>query len=92
MTPEGIGLQSDSSASRVRLTGSAPWALRVLSPERTVVVQGGSRVLDGFNIANQQYFAAELDNEVAVRRIAAALADQIVIQVAAHFQRQALPG
>ena len=89
---EGIGIQQDNSASRVRLVGSAPWALRALTPERTVVTQGGSRVLDGFNIANQQYFAAELDNEVAVRRIAASLADQIVVQLAAYFQRQAAPG
>ncbi len=89
---EGIGIQPDNAASRVRLTGAAPWTLRALSPERPVVVQGNSRVLDGFNIANQQYFAAELDNEAAVRRIASALADQIVVQVAAHFQRQAAPG
>lgn len=89
---EGIGIQRDNSSSRVRLTASGPWVLRALTPERTVVAQGSSRVLDGFNIANQQYFAAQLENEAAVRRVANALADQIVVQMGAYFQRQAVPG
>ena len=91
LTPESVGIQQDNSTTRTRLTGSAEWYLRDLTPERKVVAQGGSRVLDGFNIANQQFFAADLDNEAATRRIASALADQIVVQVAAYFQRQAAP-
>lgn len=91
IVPEGVGIQRDNATTRTRLTGSAQWFLRDLTPERTVVAQGNSRVLDGFNIANQQYFAADLDNEAATRRMASALADQIVVQVAAYFQRQAAP-
>ena len=48
-------------------------------------------MLDGYNIANQQFFAADLDKEAAIRRIAASLADQIVVQVAAYFQGRASP-
>lgn len=89
--PESVGIQQDNSATRSRLIGSGQWLLRDLSPERTVVAQGSSRVLDGFNIANQQFFAADLDQEAAIRRIAGTLADQIVVQVAAYFQGRATP-
>ena len=91
VTPENVGIQRDNSVTRTRLIGSGQWLLRGLSPERTVVAQGSSRVLDGYNVVNQQFFAADLDNEAAVRRIATSLADQIVVQVAAWFQGQAAP-
>lgn len=86
---EAIAIQRDSSSSRVRLIGSAPWALRALSLERTVLTQGTSRILDGYNIINQQFFAADLESETAIRRVASALADQIATQVGAYFLRQA---
>lgn len=88
---DSIGILRDSSVTRARLTGTADWFLRDLTPERNVVAQGTSRVLDGFNIANQQFFAVTLDSETAIRRIASSLADQIVIQVATYFQKQATP-
>ena len=87
--PESVGILQDNSVTRSRLIGTGQWLLRDLTPERAVVAQGSSRVLDGYNIANQQFFAAELDNETAIRRIAETLADQIVVQVAAYFRGQA---
>ncbi len=84
-----IAIQRDSSASRVRLTGSAPWFLRALSLEHPVLAQGSSRILDGYNIINQQYFAADLENETATRRVASALADQITLQVGSFFLHRA---
>lgn len=84
-----VAIQRDSSASRVRLTGSAPWFLRALSLEHPVLAQGSSRILDGYNIINQQYFAADLENETATRRVASALADQITLQVGSFFLRRA---
>ena len=86
---EAIAIQRDSSSSRVRLIGSAPWTLRTLSLERPILTQGSSRVLDGYNILNQQYFAADLESEVAIRRVASALADQIALQVGSYFLRRA---
>ena len=86
---EALAIRPDSSSSRVRLIGSAPWALRELSLERAVLTQGNSRVLDGYNIINQQFFAAELDNETATRRIASSLADQITLQLGSYFLRRA---
>lgn len=86
---DAIAIQRDSSSSRVRLIGSAPWVLRTLSLEHPVLAQGSSRVLDGYNILNQQFFAADLENETATRRVAAALADQIALQVGSYFLHQA---
>ena len=85
ISSDAIAIQRDSSSSRVRLVGSAPWMLRELSLERPVLTQGSSRVLDGYNIINQQYFAADLENETATRRVASALADQIALQVGSFF-------
>lgn len=86
---EALAIQRDSSSSRVRLTGSAPWVLRTLSLDRAVLAQGTSRILDGYNILNQQFFAADLESEVVIRRVASALADQISTQVGAFFLRRA---
>ena len=86
---EAIAIQRDSSSSRVRLIGSAPWVLRTLSLDHAVLAQGTSRTLDGYNILNQQFFAADLESEVVIRRVAASLADQISTQVGAFFLRRA---
>lgn len=86
---DAIAIQRDSSSSRVRLVGSAPWVLKALSLEHTVLVQGTSRILDGYNIINQQYFAADLESETAIRRVASALADQITLQVGSFFLHRA---
>jgi len=86
---DAIAIQRDSSSSRVRLIGSAPWVLRTLSLGRPVLAQGSSRVLDGYNILNQQFFAADLENETATRRVASALADQIAVQIGSYFLQQA---
>ena len=89
VSAEAIAIQRDSSSSRIRLTGSAPWVLRVLSLEHPVLVQGTSRILDGYNILDQEYFAADLESEVVIRRVADALADQITTQVGAFFLERA---
>lgn len=86
---EALAIQRDSSSSRIRLTGSAPWVLRVLSLEHPVLAQGTSRILDGYNILDQQYFAADLESEVVIRRVAEALADQIATQVGSFFLERA---
>lgn len=87
LASEAIAIQADNSTSRMRVDASASWVLRALTPTRPVVAQGSARLLDGYNIINQQFFAAELESDVVQRRLVAALADQIVLQLAAYFQR-----
>lgn len=89
LSGEGIAIQRDTSTTRIRLTGTATWSLRQLNLQHTVLVSGASRIVDGYNILNQQFFAADLESEAAVTRIMESLADKIVTQVAIYFDRQA---
>lgn len=88
---EGIAIQRDNSTSRVRIDGTANYVLRALTPAKTVVAEGATRVLDGYNILNQQFFASELENDVVQRRVISSLADQIVLQLAAKFRQSPQP-
>ena len=86
---EAIAIQRDTSTTRVRLVGTATWSLRELNLQHTVLLSGTSRIVDGYNILNQQFFAADLESEAATTRIMESLADKIVTQVAIYFDRQA---
>jgi LPS-assembly lipoprotein len=85
---EGVAIQRDNSTTRVRLVGVANWTLRDLTPNRAIMTAGIARTVDGYNILNQQFFAADLESDVVQRRIAEALADQIVMQVASWVRKQ----
>lgn len=84
---EGVGIRPDNTTTRIRIIGTANWTLRDLSPQRVVLASGSARSLDGLNILNQQYFAADLETETVQRRLAEALAGQIVQQVATYMSR-----
>ncbi len=86
---EGIGIEPDNAATRVRLIGSAYWTLRARDPDRTQVSTGFARAMDAFNVLDQQYFAADLNTEQVQRRLASSIADQIAAQLAAFFRRRA---
>lgn len=88
---EGLGIAADSSTTRFRYNGSANWTLRRLDTARTVLTSGTSRITDGLNIINSQFFAADVETETVTKRIVEALADQIVTQVAIFLKRQATP-
>ncbi len=85
---EGIGIQGDNSVTRVRLIARGAWTLRAQDPARTALTSGTSRAIDGLNILDQQYFAADLEQETVQRRLADQIADQIVLQLAAYFRKR----
>ena len=87
---DALGIQADSTASRVRLIGTAPWTLTTVGLTPQPLATGQGHVVDGYNILDQQYFAAQLENDTVARRMAETLADQIVTQVAVYFRRHAL--
>jgi LPS-assembly lipoprotein len=89
ITGEGIAIQPDSVATRIRSIGSANWTLIAQDPGRTQLSSGSAKAVDGFNLFDSQYFAADMENEVVTRRLADALADQIVLQLAAYFRKRA---
>ena len=86
---EGIGIGPDNLASRVRLVGHANWTLSALDTARTPLANGSTRASDGVNVFTAQYFAQDMANEAATRRIATAVADQVALQLALHFRKQA---
>ncbi len=83
-----IAIQRDSTATRVREVATATWTLKSLDPAHSVVASGTARALDGVNIIDQQYFAADLEGETATKRITETVADQITLQIASYFARR----
>jgi LPS-assembly lipoprotein len=89
---EGIAIQADSSSSRTRVIGTASWRLVGQDAQRTTLTSGTARSVDGFNVIDQQYFAADLESETVTKRVAEAVADQIALQLAVYFNRHARAG
>jgi LPS-assembly lipoprotein len=89
---EAIGIEQDSSVTHIRLVGTASWVLTAQDTQRSLLTQGTAKQLDGFNIINEQFFAADQASDFATKRIAEALADQITLQLAMFFNRRAAKG
>ena len=87
---EGIAVQQDSTATRLRETGNANWTLVAQDVGRTRLTSGFARAIDAINITDEQYFGADLENESLQRRMAGAIADQITMQLAIYFRRHAV--
>jgi len=86
---EGIGILQSTIATRIRLIGNATWTLIAHDTANTRLASGTARSLDGINIFDAQYFAADLETEAVQKRIAGNLADQITTQLAIWFRRRA---
>jgi LPS-assembly lipoprotein len=86
---EGIAIQPDSTVTRIRNIGTANWTLIAQDPGHTRLTSGSARAVDGLNIFDTQYFAADLESETVTRRLAKQLADQITLQLAAFFRKRA---
>ena len=93
VTGEGQAVLNFTQPTRVRLTGYANWALSARDKQKTKLVNGSERVMDGFDIFDTQLFAVDLDNEHVQRRIAEAIADRIKLRLAMWFhQHPSTPG
>lgn len=86
---EGVGVQVDNSPSRVRLTGTVNWVLTARDTAQARLTSGSAQSIDGYNVFNEQIFAATLQNEVVEKRLAESLADQVALQLATWFNRRA---
>ena len=71
------------------LDGSAYWTLIAQDRGRTRLSRGSAKAVDGLNVIDTQYFMADMENEAVTWRLADALADQIVMQLAAYFRKRA---
>ena len=88
---EAIGIQQDTSSTRIRFNGIAEWTLRKLDLANTRVTGGTAHVVDGVNINNQEYFAVDLETSSAFRRVAETAADQITQDLAIYFRTHPTP-
>ena len=86
---EGIGIEANNIATRIRLIGTATWRLTGHDGKQTVLTSGSARAMDATNIFDSQYFAADLEVEAEQKRIAENLATQIATQLAVWFRQQA---
>jgi len=86
---EAIGIQTDSSSTRTRFFASADYTLTSLGPDRRTITSGYARVVDGLDIVNEQYFAADLETEQVQRRLAETVADRITTELSSYFARRA---
>lgn len=84
---EAIAVQQDNSQARTRVVGHVAWTLTNPSvPGSPVVTSGSARAIDGFNVVNEQFFFATLENEAATRRLAEICADQVAQSLAVYFR------
>ncbi len=87
ISSDTVAIRTDNTATRARLIGAAFWTLTASDPRAGTVASGTAMVVDGYNIFDQQYFAADLANETVQRRIAEATADRITVQLASYFKK-----
>ena len=85
-----IGIQPDSSVTRIRIVGFAQYTLRSLDAARSTLTSGSARAVDGLDVINQQFFAADLESEQVTRRLAESVADQVALQLAIYFDAHGL--
>lgn len=89
VTGEGIAIGANNLTSRNRLLGNATWSLVAHDNKRTVLTSGVAKAMDGVNIFDSQYFAADLETEAKQRNIAENIATQIATQLAVWFRQRA---
>ncbi|MDE2333329.1 MAG: hypothetical protein KGK10_02185 [Rhodospirillales bacterium] len=91
LSSDAVGVRPDSVATHVRLIGTAQWTLAAEDASGATLAHGTARDVDGYDVIDQQYFAADLSNEAVQRRIARSLADQIALQLALYFRHHPPP-
>jgi LPS-assembly lipoprotein len=79
---EALGFRRDGAASRVRVVYTADWRLLTAASPVREVASGTERVLDAFNLADEQFFATESFRVAADRRMMEQLAQQVAERVA----------
>ena len=90
-TQEGINILPDNTASRFRYTAAAAYVLQRQDAGQQVVTSGSAHLTDAANVIDNQYFASDLETQTVLRRIAASLADQITLRIAAYFRAHPQP-
>ncbi len=88
---EGIAVDQNDISTYTRLVARATWFLNAQNAARTELTRGSARAADNYNVLDEQYFAADQENDFASARLADQIADQITLQLAAYFRHRELP-
>jgi LPS-assembly lipoprotein len=86
ITPDAVGVQADSSVSRVRYNATAQWILNPIGAPTQKLASGQAVTSDALNVIDQQYFAQSLEASTVNRQLADQIAAQIAQQVAVYFR------
>ena len=84
-----IAVRNDNLPTRARLIGHATYTLMSKGAAPVRITGGTARASDNYNYIDEQFFAADLDNDAVVKRIAMSVADQITNQLAIFFRKRA---
>jgi|GEM_PF-412996 len=82
---DALGILESGDATRARFIATANWTLVRIAPRETVA-SGFERALDSFNVQPNQFFAADISREATLRRVADALAEDVVTRVAVRMR------
>ncbi len=89
VTGVALGVQPDTTVTRLRLIGLAVWTLTDEDPARTRLAGGSARAAGAVNTFDTQIFASDLEVEAVETQLANDLADSITEQLAAFFRKRA---
>jgi LPS-assembly lipoprotein len=81
VSQEGLGIETDSAITRYRMIGTATYVLSAVDGVPRTCASGTVRQLDGFDVANEQFFAVDLAAETVQRRLAKAVAADIATRL-----------
>jgi LPS-assembly lipoprotein len=84
---QDVNVQADNSVTRERDYGDATWTLVPVDNPSQKLANGTVRSVDGYNVIDEQFFYQNLETEAAERRLADALADQIVLGLSTYFNK-----
>ncbi len=84
---QALDVQNDNSTTRNRAIGTAVWSLHAVDKGSAQIAGGTVRSVDGYNIIDEQFFYADMEQDQAEHRLTDALADQIVTGLALYFAK-----
>ncbi len=83
---QAVGIQADTSATRVRFIATAIWSLSPIGNPGQKLTAGQASTEDAQNVVDEQYFSQEMESNTLDQQLADEIAAQITSQVAVYFK------
>jgi LPS-assembly lipoprotein len=84
---QAIGMQPDSSNSRVRYFATVNWSLVPEGNRMVILTKGTVEATDSVNVIDNQFFALSLSSDTLEHRLARELAARITEELAIYFRK-----